>query len=96
MLPEIGPGHILRLREIRNYGQDPRTWISYRPDNERSAARKQVFVAVLVGTEPYQLADDKGTLDVKAALNEMGWFNEDQLKKAGVSKRAMAKLAKGK
>jgi hypothetical protein len=76
------PGHILRLRNVRVYGHDPRNWYEFRPDDEKTRSLKRVFVCVLLGTEGFELENKNGEqvmapLNIERAMNQLGWFRRD-------------------
>lgn len=81
------PGEILRMRNIRVYGVDPRNYFEFTPDREKARDLKRVFVVMMLGTEGYEIVNRKGEkvmaqLDVELALNRMGWWSEQQIEKA--------------
>lgn len=92
----IGPGSVLRLRNVRTYGSVPsmiqtKTRL-YRADLSPSGTNSNC----VVGFSPYELVNKSGEkagkeLDTTKALNQLGWLSERQLRKAGVSEKALAK-----
>lgn len=77
-------GDLVRVRNIRTYGADPRNYFEWRPDNEKARDLKRVFVCLVLGTEGYELVNRKGEqvmapLDVHRALNRLGWWSEAQI-----------------
>lgn len=68
-------GDVFRLRSLRNYYVDGRSWDEFTPDNVHDRRlkpeEKQVFVVVVLGREP--LIPHGNRLDPEKALNDMGW-----------------------
>jgi hypothetical protein len=74
-------GDVLRLRYITHVDTDGATQAGYRPP-EASNRRdeKQVFVVLLLGTEPLVIDDETNQgkeLDVHSALRQLGWYSEN-------------------
>jgi len=84
-------GDIIRVRNVRTYGSDPRNYFEWRPDNEKARDLKRVFVMLVLGTEGFELVNRKGErvmapLDAELALNRLGWWSSDQIEKAAGKK----------
>lgn len=93
------PGDILRQRNIRVYGEDPRNYFEFVPDREKAKDLKRVFVMMLLGTEAFELLDSKGDqkmspLNVDRSMNSLGWWHESQLREALGSTRGASVLKK--
>ena len=92
-------GDVLRLRNLRHYGADPRIQFDFVPDHEKKKELKKVFVCMLLGTEPLDMTTSEGeSLDLYNVLNRLGWWSEEQIlaaqPKAG--KQLIQKMAKEK
>lgn len=94
------PGRVLRLRNIRCYTDDGRSYFEYVPDKERTRDLKRVFVCMLMGTEQFSMTDPpKQHLDTTKVLNKLVFWGEDQLKAALPEKtfeHVMKKLGEAK
>ena len=89
----MNAGDILRLRNVRTYGADPRNYFEFTPDREKAKDLKRVFVCMLVGTEGFELVNRKGDqvmapLNVERAMNKLGWWSEQQIEAALQRKNA--------
>lgn len=75
-------GDIIRTRNIRAYfsGPNAKGWAEFAVDKERSPSMKNVFVLMMLGTEPLQCSQDM-TLDCQRQLNALGFWGEDQIMK---------------
>lgn len=60
-------GDTLRLRNVRNYGDDGKSWV------ETVAPKDEVLICVVLGTEPKKITDASQCLDTRAVMDEMGW-----------------------
>ena len=66
-------GDSIRLASLRALGDDPRNYTTWEP------SRGRVFVVVLLGTEPKDLAKPGAEpLDRMAALRNLGWCPENE------------------
>jgi len=63
------PGDTVRMKKVKTYGIDGRSWSEFKPIKPND-----VFVMVLMGTEPCRL-NDEGTnaLDIGKQLKMLGW-----------------------
>ena len=67
----IGPGSVVRLRNLRHYG-DERSWVEFKHNN-----KKKVFLALLLGDENF---DGPGSTDqeLDQMMNRLGWYKKDE------------------
>lgn len=77
-------GNLFRQRRVKSYGDDGRSFIEVVADEEKTADLKKVFVTMLLGVEHQQICTKKGKpvmapLDAKRALNDLGYWGEDQI-----------------
>ena len=73
MYTGMNTGQILRLRSVRNLGQDGKSFVHYSPDGERKRDKQDVFVCVLIGVEPKVIEEGRPALDIDGAMNALGW-----------------------
>jgi len=67
------PGSVLRLRKFISYKMDGETPTTV------GAPHNEVFVCVILGTEPWKEASIRGPLCPEKAMNELGWFRIDKI-----------------
>lgn len=79
MFPGLRIGDAIRLRDAKHRGRDGVSHVTYKPDQQRSKKNQQVFVCLLLGTEPLVLDDEDQELDLPAALKRLGWHPETKL-----------------
>ena len=82
MFPGLRIGDAIRLREAKHRGRDGVSHVAYKPDQERSKKKQSTFVCLLLGVEPLVLDDEDQELDLKAALEQLGWHPETKLAEA--------------
>lgn len=94
-------GSILRQRKIRTYGEsDCRNYFEFLPDSETRKDFQTVFVSLLLGKEHLKLTDKPGgkvvmePLDITTALNELGWWSQEQLEAGCGVKKTEALIKK--
>jgi len=61
-------GDCFRMKRATTYFDDGRSSIEWRP-----AGKGRVFVAVYIGTEPAEVVDGNGRVDVLTVMRELGW-----------------------
>lgn len=66
----ISRGDVLRTRDLKVVSPDGDLEVSFRPDKSHNRADQNVFVLLLLGTEP-RLGERH--LDPEKAMEEMGW-----------------------
>jgi len=92
------PGAILRLRNLRAYGTDPRNFVEFRPDDHKAADLKKVFLVLYLGQEMMQIVKKGRTaaaqMNPTRMLNLLGWFSGHQLDKAKAPKKFLERLRK--
>lgn len=71
------PGTVVRTRRLDCYiGTDTVITLDASP-RERSKRYQKVFISVILGRELRRIEDPSQELDVKKALNNLGWISED-------------------
>jgi hypothetical protein len=71
----IRKGDFIRVRDL-NHRDTSGKQIGYRPDSSKNKEDKQVFVCLVLGTEPLHIDDEMNSgknLDPEEALHELGW-----------------------
>lgn len=79
------PGDVIRQRNVRSYGVDPRNYVEFVPDKAKD--HKKMFVMLYLGTEHFQICDKKGNqvmaqLDVEQRLQYLGFWSEKFIEEA--------------
>lgn len=78
-LPGLRVGDAIRVRDAKHRGRDGVSYIAFKPDNLRAKNKQEVFVCLLLGTEPLVLDGEDQELDIKGAMAELGWHPETKL-----------------
>ena len=78
-IPGLRIGDAIRLRDAKHRGRDGVSYVAFKPDQQKSKKNQEVFVCLLLGTEPLVLDDEDQELDIKVAMAELGWHPETML-----------------
>jgi hypothetical protein len=80
-MSKVKNGDVLRIRYLTHADANGRTQQGYRPPEESNKQEdKQVYVVLLLGTEPLTITDNLNTgkeLDVHSALRKLGYYSEN-------------------
>ena len=79
-------GDVARLRSLRTFGRDGRSWMEFKADDavavkDDGKKEKKVFLALIIGTERLIIPEGEG-LDVKKVINCLGYWGVDQMVEA--------------
>ena len=71
-MSELKNGNILRLRTVRTYGEDGKSYFEY------GMKKGLMLVVCILGVEPAAIteANKDQVIDIEAALNALGWFRQ--------------------
>jgi hypothetical protein len=66
----IGPGDVVRLRNLRHYGEG-RSWVEFKHYD-----KKKIFLALLLGEENFD-GPPSSPEDLEKMMNRIGWFKKE-------------------